>query len=167
MLVRPTQSVPADRPVGVSHPSTRDIPTDADRQASATARAHHHPVVLLVEDDLKFAELLVRVFERSGLETMHTSTGDQALGIIQSGVDVQAAVLDVMIPHPDGLEVCRHLRRCAPGVPVIAVSARTGAQHRARALAAGAEVFLEKPFALRDLVSITTSLITRSLPEPP
>lgn len=110
---------------------------------------------------MKFAGLLVRVFAHAGIDTMHASTGDDALRLMQSGTRFRAAVLDVMLPHPDGLEVCRHLQRLAPEVPVVAISARTGSQHRARALAAGADVFLEKPFALHDLLCVTTDLITR------
>lgn len=159
MLVPPTESVPAGPLVGVS-PSTRGTSTGVAPRARTHDEQSRWPV-LLAEDDPKFADLLVRVFAHAGIDTVHTSTGDQALRVMQSGTKFRAAVLDVMIPHPDGLEVCRHLQRLAPKVPVVAISARTGSQHRARALAAGADVFLEKPFALHDLLCVTANLITR------
>jgi len=166
VLVPPTESVPADPQVGVSRPSTRGASTGVDDSAGTRDERSVGPV-LLAEDDLKFAQLLVRVFARAGIDSVHTSTGDEALRVMQSGTEFRAAVLDVMIPHPDGLEVCRHLQRLTPELPVLAISARTGTQHRARALAAGADVFLEKPFALHDLMSLTASLVIRPSQETP
>ena len=120
--------------------------------------------ILVVEDDDKFAELLVRAFGRSGFDAVHRCTGDAALRALQAEPPFDAAVLDVMIPHPDGLEVCRHLRSLQSDVGIVAISARVGAEHRARARAAGADAFLAKPFRLQDLVLVTSELIARGIP---
>jgi DNA-binding response OmpR family regulator len=68
-------------------------------------------------------------------------------------------VLDVMIPHPSGIEVCRHLRRQGWGGPVIVVSARSSPADREAAFRAGADAFLGKPFALSELLTTVSDLL--------
>ena len=116
--------------------------------------------MLLVEDDHKFADLLVRAFAHVGIGTVHRSTGDTALHSLHRET-FGAAVLDVMIPHPDGLEVCRHLRSLDRNIGIVAISARSGAEHRNRARAAGADAFVPKPLSLRELVELTSALLDR------
>ena len=70
-----------------------------------------------------------------------------------------AVVLDIMIPHPDGIEVCRQLRRDGWRGPVVLISALDGAETRWRARSAGADVFLPKPFRLIQLLDAVTSLL--------
>jgi len=107
--------------------------------------------VLLVEDDSKLAELLRRWLAASGLEVVVAGTGDAALSAA-ANEDPDAIVLDIMIPHPDGLEVCRHLRSHGYTNPILAVTAR-GPQERAHAIAAGASDLLAKPIALGALTA--------------
>ncbi|HEU5085104.1 MAG TPA: response regulator transcription factor [Acidimicrobiales bacterium] len=133
----------------------------------AGPRARADDPVLVVEDDDKFAQLLERAFGRAGMATVHARTGDDALRCVLRGTSIRAAVLDVMIPHPDGIEVCRHLRRLDPTLPVVAISARSGSEHRSRARAAGADAFLGKPFPLRELVELIEALISQTTHEPP
>lgn len=159
MSAQPTTSADAARRAEVSPAPPRDTSTWADAERP-DAKA-----VLIVEDDPKFADLLTRVFEGPVFTTITVGSGDEALRLLDGGLALHAAVVDVMIPHPDGLELCRHVRMQAPTLPVVVISARAGAPHRARALAAGASAFLEKPFALRDLVALTTSLIGHRPPE--
>ncbi len=115
--------------------------------------------VLVVEDDPKFGALVTRAFARSGMRSVHLLSGDGALRAMRSGIPFCAAVLDVMIPHPDGIEVCRYLRRLGSDIPVVAISARSSSDDRARVRAAGADAFLAKPFALTDLVDLTAALL--------
>lgn len=115
--------------------------------------------MLVVEDDLKFADVVGRAFARAGLASLHVASGDAALRIARSRSDLDAVVLDVMIPHPDGIEVCHHLRRTRPDLPLIVMSARTGGEQGSRARAAGAGAFLSKPFSLQHLVDVTCDLI--------
>lgn len=118
--------------------------------------------VLVVEDDEKLGELLARALGRAGLGTVLADSGDAALRALQVGVAVSILVVDVMIPHPDGIEVCRHLRRSGCTLPVIAISARSSPDDRARVREAGADAFLSKPFALADLVDTVAALLARS-----
>lgn len=150
-------------------PSASGAPSGSavvDRDARASSALPALPV-LLVEDDVKFALLVLRAFARAGLRVLHSQTGDAALHAVRSEGPFCAVVLDVMIPHPDGIEVCRHLRRMDAGVPVIAISARCGAEHRDRARAAGADAFLGKPFPLAELVQLTRTLVAEAAERPP
>lgn len=115
--------------------------------------------ILIVEDDIQLARLVERAFARAGLRSVRTETGDGALHAIRSHPGLCAVVLDVMIPHPDGIEVCHHLRRTEPQLPVVMMSARSGGEQRTRARAAGARAFLSKPFPLHRLVCLTCDLI--------
>jgi DNA-binding response OmpR family regulator len=109
------------------------------------------PSVLIVEDDPKLARLLQRALARRGLVSVVAATGDEALRALRDPGDLAAMVVDVMIPHPDGLEVCRQARRDGWLHPVVVISARTDPVHEARAVAAGATTFIAKPFSLDDL----------------
>ena len=159
---QPTPAVPAAPQTEAPCCAARDASVGVATDAAEGTRHRADDPVLVVEDDEKFAQLLTRAFSRAGMSTLHASTGDDALRFVQRGVGYQAAVLDVMIPHPDGIEVCRHLRRVDPTLPVVAISARSGFGHRARARAAGADAFLAKPFSLRELVELIAQLIAHA-----
>jgi DNA-binding response OmpR family regulator len=110
------------------------------------------PVVLIVEDDEKLAALIGRMLGRAGFDSIVTGTGDAALSAMRER-EPNAAVLDVMIPHPDGIEVCRQFRRDGWTGPIIAISARNSPLDRERVMAAGADAFLSKPFHLSELIA--------------
>ncbi len=106
--------------------------------------------VLVVDDDPKFLDVTVRYLERAGYECVTGESGDQALwAVIDDRPDV--LVLDVMLPHPSGIEICRHLRADGWSGGVIVISARNSAADRATAERAGADIFLGKPFPLAEL----------------
>lgn len=114
--------------------------------------------VLIVEDDHKLAAVLARSLERAGYTCTIAESGDQALWAVDARPP-DALVVDVMIPHPSGIEVCRHLRSSGFDGPIVVISARSNADDRAAAQRAGADRFLAKPFALAELVSTLDSLI--------
>lgn len=114
--------------------------------------------VLVVDDDDKLAAILVRSFERVGYSCVSAGSGDQALWAVSAHAP-DALVLDVMIPHPSGVEVCRHLRAVGYEEPIVVMSARSGPQDRTAAERAGADRFLAKPFALAELTRLVDDLI--------
>ena len=117
--------------------------------------------VLVVDDDPKFARLAVRSLERAGYECVVGESGDQALwAVLRHQID--AIVLDVMMPHPGGMEVCRHLRANGWIGGVVIVSARSNPSDQATAARAGADAFLSKPFPLDSLVSAIDALVGRA-----
>lgn len=113
--------------------------------------------VLVVEDDPKFAAVLHRHLVASGIRSCQAASGDTALRSVRDA-DVVAVLLDIMIPHPDGIEVCRQLRRDRWTGLIVAMSARTGPIHEAAIRDAGADVFLAKPFPLEELSRALTGL---------
>jgi DNA-binding response OmpR family regulator len=116
--------------------------------------------VLVVDDDPKFVDVTVRSLERAGYHCITGGSGDQALwAVLTDRPDV--IVLDVMMPHPSGIEVCRHLRNDGWTGGVVVVSARCSASDRATAERAGADAFLGKPFPLSELVGVVDRLVPR------
>lgn len=131
-----------------------------DRQETRTRSVPRAPLgrVLVVEDDAKLLDLFVRAVEHGGYECGTATSGDQALWSVLS-YRPEVIVLDVVIPHPSGIEVCRHLRTRGWIGGVIVVSARATPEDRDVALRAGADTFLAKPFALGDLLAAIEALL--------
>jgi two-component system OmpR family response regulator len=122
--------------------------------------------LLIVEDDAKLAGALARGLRGEGYAVDIASTGEEAL--IQMRVyDYDVAILDMMIPPPDGVEVCRALREDGRWVPVLMLTARDGVGDRIRGLDAGADDYLVKPFDYGELVARLRALLRRGAPERP
>jgi two-component system response regulator RstA len=107
--------------------------------------------VLLAEDDAKLARLTAEYLEHQGLKVTRVGDGPAA---IREGVkpDVDVVVLDLMLPGCDGFEVCRALRHSSH-VPIIAVTARVEVADRVLGLELGADDYMTKPFAARELLA--------------
>ncbi|QTZ90062.1 response regulator transcription factor [Streptomyces auratus] len=105
---------------------------------------------LVVEDEVKLADLIVRYLRESGhtAESRHDGPGG-----LDAARDprVDAVVLDVMLPGMDGVEVCRTLRREGNDVPIVLLTARGAISERVAGLDAGADDYLVKPFAMEEL----------------
>ena len=116
--------------------------------------------VLVVDEDSKLADVMVRGLQLGGYECTVAGSGDQALwAVLDRNPDV--IVLDVMIPHPSGIEVCRHLRQIGWDGFIVVVSARNNAGDVDAATRAGADRFLAKPFAMAELVATVDALVSR------
>src|SRR6185369_12420805 len=101
--------------------------------------------VLVVEDDPDIAELVVRYLEKAGYATSRVASGRDALDAVRSKPP-DAMVLDVMLPHMDGLEVCRVLRanERTAAIPIIMLTARAEESERIVGLEIGADDYLAK-----------------------
>ena len=116
--------------------------------------------VLVVDDDEKLASVMVRFLERLTYRCTTARSGDEALWAVNRSTP-DAIVMDVMIPHPSGIEVCRHMRAEGYAGPIVVISARSTPGDRAAATRAGATYFLAKPFPLADLAMSLSSVIIR------
>jgi two-component system, OmpR family, response regulator len=116
--------------------------------------------VLLVEDDAKLARLTRDYLEQHGLRVTHVADGPAA---IRSGrqPDIDAIILDVMLPGVDGFEVCRELRKTTH-VPIIAVTARVDIADRVLGLELGADDYVTKPFSARELLARIHAITRRA-----
>lgn len=115
--------------------------------------------ILVVEDEPEIMDVIVNYLRRDGHEVLSASNGERALQLAREGVDL--VVLDVMIPKPDGLEVTRLLRTSSP-VPILIVSARGEEADRVAGLELGADDYLTKPFAPREMLARVKALLRRS-----
>ena len=122
--------------------------------------------VLLVEDQHDIAANIWDFLERRGHEVDHC--GDGATGLArarQGGFD--AIVLDLGLPRLDGLDLCRALREAGHGVPVLMLTARDTLEDILRGFAHGADDYMVKPFALKELDARLRALHRRALPAAP
>lgn len=105
---------------------------------------------LVVDDETRLVELVVRYLQESGHSAEGRHDGPSGLEAARDP-QVDAVVLDVMLPGMDGVEVCRTLRREGIDVPVILLTARGAVSERVAGLDAGADDYVVKPFALEEL----------------
>ena len=123
--------------------------------------------VLVVEDDRRLARALLRGLREAGLRADAAGTGDEALSMVGS-VAYNVVVLDVMLPGgQDGFQVCTELRARGLETRVLMLTARDAVDDRVRGLEAGADDYLVKPFAFRELVARIRALARRHQPRPP
>jgi two-component system copper resistance phosphate regulon response regulator CusR len=116
--------------------------------------------ILLVEDDLELAGILTEGFRESHLEV--NTAGTFADGLRRAVLGQYAViVLDVMLPGGDGFELCRRLRAKGNTTPIIMLTARGGIEDRVTGLECGADDYLAKPFAFRELVARVRALARR------
>jgi DNA-binding response OmpR family regulator len=110
------------------------------------------PTVLLVEDDRRISEPLIRVLRAESFEVTHVSTGMSALAMVDTEVPM-LVLLDLTLPDIDGLDVCRRLRADHPSLPIIMLTARAEEMDVIVGLGAGADDYVAKPFRLAELVA--------------
>jgi len=122
--------------------------------------------VLLVEDDERLSGSLTRGLRGEGYAVDVAATGAQAISRAQI-YDYDLVILDVMLPGPDGVTVCRTLREAGSWCPVLMLTARDGVADRIRGLDAGADDYLIKPFDFGELLARVRALMRRGAPERP
>lgn len=117
--------------------------------------------VLVVDDDDAVRRSLATALARDGYDVVPVDGGNAALAhAAATGAD--AVVLDVAMPEPNGLEVCRRLRARGDHTPVLMLTARDLVDDRVAGLDAGADDYLVKPFALAELRARLRALLRRS-----
>jgi two-component system phosphate regulon response regulator PhoB len=123
------------------------------------------PVILVVEDEAALVELLRYNLEREGFEVVATASGEEALLIVDER-RIDLMLLDWMLPHMSGIEVCRQLRRKpeSRNLPVIMLTARGEQSDRVRGLETGADDYVTKPFAPEELIARINAVMRRSRP---
>ncbi|HEX2704195.1 MAG TPA: response regulator transcription factor [Candidatus Lustribacter sp.] len=116
--------------------------------------------VLLAEDDPAISEPLARALRREGYEVDVRADGPSALAGARNNPDL--LVLDLGLPHLDGLEVCRRIRAEGITVPVLVLTARADEVDTVVGLDAGADDYVTKPFRLAELLARVRALLRRS-----
>lgn len=116
--------------------------------------------VLVVDDEPNIREVLAINLRREGLDVVFASDGLEAVDMARS-VKPDLIVLDIMLPGMDGFQVCRTIRDEST-VPILLLSARGEEIDRIVGLELGADDFLVKPFAMRELVARVRAMLRRS-----
>jgi DNA-binding response OmpR family regulator len=117
------------------------------------------PRILLIEDDLRLAEMVSRYLGEAGFSVTHAPAGRR--GIALAGREAfDALILDLMLPDMDGLDVCRQVRAGAD-TPILMLTARGDAMDRVVGLEMGADDYLPKPFEPRELLARLKAILRR------
>src|SRR5690242_12446718 len=122
------------------------------------------PRVLVVDDEQQILRALRVILREAGFEALPASTGEEALDAAALQPP-DAAIIDLLLPDMDGVEVCRRLREWSE-MPMIVLSAVGDEDAKVRALAAGADDYVTKPFGPRELVARLGAVLRRVTPEP-
>ena len=126
----------------------------------ATAPNSPAPVALLVEDEPHIRRFVRSALEGEGCQVWETST--LARGLIEAASrQPDLVILDLGLPDGDGVDLVRELRGWT-GIPVLILSARSDEANKVRALDAGADDYLAKPFSMLELVARVRALLRRS-----
>lgn len=118
------------------------------------------PRILIVEDDLHIRSFVRRYLEEDGYEVLAAADGETAVRYEAQGIDL--AVLDLMLPGMNGLDVIRHIRGKGSLIPILILSAREEESDRVSGLELGADDYLTKPFRPRELLARIRALLRRA-----
>jgi two-component system response regulator MprA len=121
------------------------------------------PRLLVVDDDQDVRDSLRRALSYAGYAVATVTNGADAL-ITLGRAPVDLVIMDVLMPMLDGLDACRALRERGDDTPVLVLTARDTVDDRVAGLDAGADDYLVKPFALRELVARINALLRRTQP---
>ncbi len=119
--------------------------------------------ILLIEDDRRLAELLVRRLRAEGHEAETCDDGIEGLAQAESG-GFDLLIVDVMLPGMDGIAITATLRERGADTPVLMLTARDTVDDRVTGLRAGADDYLVKPFAFAELLARVDALARRAGP---
>ena len=125
------------------------------------ASIHRHATVLVIDDDAATRDMVHRTLERDGFAVLQADSGTRGIRMIfEHRPDL--IVLDLRMPGVDGWDTLEHIRDMSAALPVLTLSGLNTVADRVRALRAGADDFLAKPFLPAELVARVTALLRRS-----
>ena len=116
--------------------------------------------IVIVDDEVKPAQVLADYLQRDGFRTAHLLDGNSAVAYVRQHA-VSVLILDIMLPGLDGIEVCRAVRQFST-VPVIMLTARIEEADRIQGLEIGADDYLCKPVSPREVVARVRAQVRRS-----
>jgi two-component system phosphate regulon response regulator PhoB len=123
------------------------------------------PMVLIVEDEPAQREVLAYNIQAEGYQVMTAEAGDEALDIVRD-TPPDVIVLDWMLPHVSGIEVCRQLKMGGDTarIPIIMLSARSEEVDKIRGLETGADDYVTKPYSVAELLARVRTQLRRVRP---
>ena len=116
--------------------------------------------ILLIEDHQRLAESIVEGLAGFGFGVDLFMTGEESLAATKA-ISYDAIILDLGLPDRDGLELIKDLRATASWIPILILTARDGIDDRVEGLDRGADDYLLKPFAMKELAARLRALLRR------
>ena len=123
--------------------------------------------VLILEDEENIRSFVVINLQRAGYAAIEAGAGQEALDRLRENPDVGVAILDIMLPDEDGLEIVAKLRRRpeTKKLPVIMVTAKSTEIDKVKGLDVGADDYLTKPFGVMELIARVKAVLRRTMEE--
>lgn len=117
--------------------------------------------LLIVEDDARTAEFVQRGLEQDGFSVLVAHDGEEGLRrMLVESLDV--AVVDIMLPKLDGIEMIRRVRAAKKIFPILVLSAKSSVESKIEGLEAGGDDYLSKPFSIAELIARIQALLRRA-----
>jgi CheY-like chemotaxis protein len=126
----------------------------------------HDPIlrgrrIAIIDDDIRNIFSLTAVLEQHNVDVLHAENGREGIELVKANRDLDAVLVDIMMPELDGYEVMRQIRKLKrfAGLPLIAVTAKAMKEDRDRCFEAGASDYLAKPLEIDELLSVLRSAL--------
>ena len=116
--------------------------------------------LLLAEDEKELAKALAVILRHNNYSVDTVHDGEDALTYLENG-DYDGVILDIMMPKLDGMSVLRKIRSDGNGIPVLILTAKSDIDDRVEGLDAGADDYLTKPFAMKELLARVRAMLRR------
>ena len=118
--------------------------------------------ILVAEDEKSIREFIVINLKRNGFDVLEAENGEEALKLYDEyGGNIDVALLDIMMPVVDGLEVCKQLRKKNSTIGIIILTAKTQEMDKVTGLLVGADDYVTKPFSMRELLARVDAIYRR------
>ena len=118
--------------------------------------------VLIAEDEASIREFIVINLKRSGYDVVEAENGEEAINKYEEeNGNIDVAVLDIMMPLKDGLEVCKYLRANSSKIGIIMLTAKTQEMDKVTGLLVGADDYVTKPFSPSELMARVDAVYRR------
>ncbi|MBX2994870.1 MAG: response regulator transcription factor [Bdellovibrionaceae bacterium] len=121
--------------------------------------------VLIIEDDQKIVQMLVKGFAEAGFNPQASNTGTEGLALAQSE-QFDLLIVDVMLPGVDGFSLVSELRKTQSSTPVIFLSAKRSTEDRIEGLQRGGDDYMVKPFSFSELLARAQAVLRRTAKTP-
>ncbi|MGX4588403.1 response regulator transcription factor [Paenibacillus chitinolyticus] len=116
--------------------------------------------ILVADDDAHIRKLITLYLRSEGFDTIEAANGIEALSIMENST-VDIVILDIMMPHMDGWELCREIRRLYPEIPLLMVTAKGESGQKVKGFQLGTDDYVTKPFDPLELVMRVKALLKR------
>lgn len=147
-------------------PATQQILEQDDEARDSAQIPDHRCRVLVADDDALTLRMVTAIVESQGYQVVAVQDGREALGILQQDAEFSAAIFDMMMPHVQGLDLILYMKRDERlrSIPVGMITAEQDPKIWDDSLAAGASVFLPKPFTPPQVQMMVRMLVSKSIP---